>query len=155
MAKAHRSRTHSRIREKAPQGYPEKKPALDLTGVLYDSDVIIEILRGRTGVVAGARKLETSGVSTYCTPVSYAEIFAGIRSGEEPYAEAFFESRTDTGLDARVGRQAGTYLARYARSHGVELGDALIAAAAMTFGLRLWTLNRKHYPMSGIRFYKG
>ena len=57
-------------------------------------------------------------------------------------------------LDARVGRQAGEYLARYAKTHGVEIADALIAAAASVAGLRLWTLNRRHYPMKDLRFYE-
>ena len=47
------------------------------------------------------------------------------------------------------------YLARYAKSHSVEIADALIAAAAATSGLRLWTLNRKHYPMQDLRFFEG
>jgi predicted nucleic acid-binding protein len=55
-------------------------------------------------------------------------------------------------LDAKIGRQAGDYLARYAKSHGVEIADALVAAAAAMSGLRLWTLNRRHYPMPGLRF---
>src|SRR5262249_51551758 len=54
---------------------------------------------------------------------------------------------------ARTGRQAGTYLARYRRSHGLELGDALIAAAATTAGLRLWTLNRRHYPLRDVSLF--
>jgi hypothetical protein len=58
-------------------------------------------------------------------------------------------------LDGRVGRRAGAYLARYARSHGLELADAVVTAAATTSGVRLWTLNRKHYPMPDVRFYDG
>jgi predicted nucleic acid-binding protein len=58
-------------------------------------------------------------------------------------------------LDARVGQRAGAYLARYSRSHGVQLADALVAAAATTSGLRLWTLNRKHYPMPDLTFFVG
>ncbi len=56
-------------------------------------------------------------------------------------------------LDSQVGRVAGSYLARFAGSHGLELGDALIAAAATTSGVRLWTRNRKHYPMADVRFH--
>jgi len=52
-----------------------------------------------------------------------------------------------------VGRRAGTYLSRYSRSHGVQIADALVAAAASVAGLRLWTLNRRHYPMSDIVFH--
>lgn len=58
-------------------------------------------------------------------------------------------------LDGGVGRRAGAYMARYAQSHGVELADALVAAAATTSGIRVCTLNQKHYPMPDIRFYDG
>jgi predicted nucleic acid-binding protein len=68
--------------------------------------------------------------------------------------QAFFETRGEVLIDATIGRRAGSYLARYARSHGVELADALVAAAAATSGLHLWTLNRKHYPMPDVRFYE-
>jgi predicted nucleic acid-binding protein len=125
-----------------------------LTGVVYDSDVIIEILRGRASVVRAARELEENGVPTFCTPIAWAEVYAGIRAGEEPLTQAFFEARGEVLFDARTGRRAGAYLARYARSHGVELADAVVAAAAATSGLRLWTLNRKHYPMPDLDFYE-
>jgi predicted nucleic acid-binding protein len=110
-------------------------------------------LRGRAATLNAAAALEGAGVPTYCTAVNWAEIYAGIRPGEEPVTLAFFEARGEIVLDAAVGRRAGAYLARYGRSHGLELGDALIAAAATTSGVRLWTLNRKHYPMPDVRFY--
>ena len=89
---------------------------------------------------------------TYCSAVSWAEVYAGLRPGEAAATEAFFQARRDAVIDAEVGRRAGSYLARYARTHGLELGDALIAAVASTTGLRLWTLNRRHYPMSDVAF---
>ncbi len=84
-----------------------------------------------------------------------AEIYAGIRPGEEALTQAFFDARGEILLDSLVGRVAGSYLARYAGSHGLELGDALIAAAATTSGVRLWTRSRKHYPMADLHFYSG
>ena len=127
----------------------------ELTGVVLDSDVIIEILRGARGTLQAAIALEESGVPTFCTAISWAEIFAGVRRGEEAVTRAFFEARGEVVLDGKIGRQAGDYLARYAKSHRVEIADALIAAAATTSGLRLWTLNRKHYPMQDLRFFEG
>jgi len=127
----------------------------ELTGVVLDSDVIIEILRGARGTLQAAIALEESGVPTFCTAISWAEIFAGVRRGEEAITRAFFEARGEVVLDGKIGRQAGDYLARYAKSHRVEIADALIAAAAATSGLRLWTLNRKHYPMQDLRFFEG
>jgi predicted nucleic acid-binding protein len=151
MARSPRSRKHRRVREAAAEGYAPQPQ--ELTGVIYDSDVIIEILRGRRAIVQAARRLERSGVPTYCTPIAYAEVFAGLRSGEESLTEAFFDARGQVLIDATVGRRAGGYLARYGSSHGVELADAVVAAAASTTGLALWTLNRKHYPMADVRFY--
>jgi len=100
------------------------------------------------------RRLAADGVPTYCCAVSWAEVFAGIRSGEESRTEAFFEARGEITIDAVTGRRAGAYLCRYSRSHGVEIADALIAAAASTAGLQLWTLNVRHYPMDDLHLYR-
>lgn len=105
-------------------------------------------------MVTAARALEAAGVPTYTSPVAWAEIYSGMRAGEEPATEAFFAARGEVTLDARVGRLAGSYLARYTRSHRLELADALVAAAAAATGLQLWTLNRKHYPMPGLHFFE-
>jgi len=104
--------------------------------------------------VKQALALESSGVPTYCTAISWAEIYAGIRPGEEALTEAFFNARGEVVLDGVAGRHAGSYLARYRASHGLELADALIASAAVTSELRLWTLNRRHYPMPDLGFYE-
>lgn len=77
-----------------------------------------------------------------------------MRPGEEGFTRGFFEARGEVVIDAEVGRRAGEYLALYSKSHGVGIADALTAAAASTSGLRLWTLNRRHYPMRDLRFYE-
>jgi predicted nucleic acid-binding protein len=152
MARSGRPRRHARVREAPPPRY-SSEPFAGIVGVVYDSDVIIEILRRQTAVVDAARDLEQSGVPTYCTPIAWAEVHAGVRPGEEPITQEFFEARGEVVIDATIGRRAGAYLARYSRSHGVEIADALVASAAATAGLRLWTLNRKHYPMPDVHFY--
>ena len=154
MAESGRSREQRRVRE-APAPRYSAKATPQLAGVLYDTDVIIEILRGSSTVVQAALALEGAGAPTYTTPISWAEVYAGIRPGEEPITQAFFEARGEVVLDALTGRIAGAYMARYAKSHKVEIADALLAAAATTSGLYLWTLNRKHYPMPDVRFYEG
>ncbi len=152
MAGSRRGRGRPRVREAHAGGYASGE-AGSLTGVILDSDIIIEILRGRSDVIQAAYALEGSAIPTYCTPISLAEVYAGIRPGEEGVTRAFFEARGEVVFDAETGRRAGGYLARYARSHCVEIADALVAAAATTSDLRLWTLNRKHYPMADIQFF--
>ena len=154
MAGPKRHRKHERVRETASKGYEAAPGAGVLNGVLLDSDVIIQILRDDPGIVRTATELEASGIPTFCTAISCAEVYAGLEPGEQPLTDAFFEARGEVVLDAQTGRRAGGYLARYARSHGLEVPDALVAAAAATTGLRLWTLNRRHYPMTDLRFFE-
>jgi predicted nucleic acid-binding protein len=114
---------------------------------------VIEILRGRATTSGDLVATETKGIPTYCCAIAWAEVAAGMRPGEEALTEAFFHARGEVVIDAETGRRAGGYLSRYAKSHGIEIADALVAAAASTAGLHLWTLNRKHYPMDDLRLY--
>jgi len=56
-------------------------------------------------------------------------------------------------IDYETGRRAGNYLRQYQKSHGLQISDALIAAAALMNSAQLWTRNRKHYPMKELSFY--
>ena len=121
--------------------------------ILLDSDVIIAWLRGSSPVATLVPELLQKGEVLTWSPVSVAEIFAGVRRGEEGHAENLFVVLEALGLSAEIGKEAGRYLRAYSRSHGVELGDALIAATAFVNGIPLWTLNKKHYPMRDVRFF--
>src|SRR5689334_16901047 len=122
--------------------------------VLLDSDVIIEWLRGHQPFVDRVPKLLEAHSELFWTPVSVAEIFAGVRKGEDHAAGNLFLLLEPITLSAEHGRKAGAYLKSYAKSHSVELGDALIAACASSAGLKLWTLNKKHYPMKDLDFFE-
>jgi predicted nucleic acid-binding protein len=122
--------------------------------VLIDSDILIEVLQARDpGILARWAELAESGDVVLCSPVSVAELWHGVRPKERAVVTALFAALVCIPVDAETGRQAGEYLQRYAKSHSVELGDALIAAAAVQEDAALWTRNRKHYPMSGVAFY--
>ena len=95
--------------------------------VLLDSDIVIEILRGRASIADGLAAAEIQGIPTYCCAITWAEIGAGLRPGEEAATEDFFQARGEVVIDAATGRRAGAYLSRYSRSHEVEMADALIA----------------------------
>ncbi len=121
--------------------------------ILLDSDVIIEWLRGHQPIAQQLLELIEQHADLCWTPVSIAEILAGSRKGgDEPIADVFLLVEV-LPLTADIGRKAGNYLRSYAKSHGVQLGDALIAAAAWSSDRSLWTLNKKHYPMKDIRFF--
>ena len=87
------------------------------------------------------------------SPVTAAELWAGARPREHPELNNLFHTLLCVPIDSETGRQAGEYLRLYRKSYGVELGDALIAAAAVLNQAELWTRNRKHYPMKELSFY--
>lgn len=124
-----------------------------MTEILLDSDVIIAWLRGYQPISKLIPELLNKGDLLAWTPVSVAEIFAGVRKAEEHQVSNLFLILEIVPLSVEIGKKAGYYLQAYSRSHHVELGDALIAATACLNRKPLWTLNKKHYPMKDIRFY--
>jgi hypothetical protein len=85
--------------------------------------------------------------------VSVAELWQGSLPHEQDVLTNLFRVMNCVPVDAATGRKAGEFLRDYRKSHGIELGDALIAASAVASGAVLWTRNRKHYPMSGVNFF--
>jgi predicted nucleic acid-binding protein len=125
-----------------------------LKAVLIDSDILIEVARGRnTAVVARWEDLSRGATVPLCSPVTMAEIWHGARPHENHTLSRLFAALTCVPIDGEIGRRAGDYLRRYRKSHHVELGDALIAATAAIHNLALWTRNRKHYPMKDLLFH--
>jgi predicted nucleic acid-binding protein len=123
--------------------------------VLVDSDILIELLRGRNAeIVERWIELARTNVLVAYSPVSSAEIWRGARSPEADAITALFAALTCIPIDAVIGKRAGEYLARFHASHAMEIGDALIAATASVHALRLWTRNRKHIPMRDVHHFR-
>jgi predicted nucleic acid-binding protein len=126
-----------------------------MTGpVLVDSDVLIEILRGRNAdILKRWMELGESNTLVAYSPVSSAEIWHGARASEGDAIAAVFAALTCIPIDAVIGKRAGEYLARFHASHAMERGDALIAATVSVHSLRLWTRNRKYFPMRDVHHF--
>ena len=123
--------------------------------VLVDSDVLIEVLRGRNeGLIAAWNELSETSDAVLCSPVTVAELWNGARPKEHVALAQFFKTLVCVPIDAGMGEQAGKYLSQFRKSHGLEMADALIAASAVSNQAELWTRNTKHYPMKEISFYR-
>lgn len=121
--------------------------------ILIDTDVLIEYLRGNTLIVDRIIREYKKGERMYFSPVTRAEITAGLRKGEEELTGRLFGLLTCLPIADETGVRAGGYLKSFGPSHGVEMADALIAASAHENEAFLWTMNKKHYPMKEVAFF--
>lgn len=112
---------------------------------LLDTTILVDVLRGRSLPPAFAAKLsDRLAVSA----VTVTELFTGLRSQREERLLRDLMSGCEVyPVDLAIAERAGVFLRHYARSHGLDIPDALIAATAEHHGLKLATLNVKHFPM--------
>ena len=119
--------------------------------VFIDSDVVIEVLRGRDrAILAQWSLLAASPSPILVSPITFAEVGAGARAGELQTITQFFALLTCVVIDQEIGGLAGEYLRQYSKSHNLKIADALIAASAVQNQAALWTRNAKHYPMPDL-----
>ena len=124
--------------------------------VFLDTDVAIEILRSRNPIISSKWfELAAAGAVVFYSPVVAAEVWAGARPHEHQLISIFFRPLVCIPADYEIGELAGELLRKFAKSHGLEIPDALIAATAILYKAALWTRNRKHYPMPSLVFFDG
>ena len=113
--------------------------------LVVDTDVLIDYLRDQAEAVAF---LEGCVQPLALSVVSVAELYVGVREGEERRRlDAFAAAFEALPLEREAAVQAGLWRRQYGRSHGTGLADALIAASVAAAGGTLATLNRRHFPM--------
>jgi len=115
---------------------------------LVDTDILIHFLRGRREAKDFLSSLLDRS-QILCSSITVAEIFAGIRPGEEEKTRALVDNLLVLDVTREVAERAGQYR-RTIRSQALELDDCLIAATAFVHRSVLATGNGKHYPMRDI-----
>ena len=118
--------------------------------ILLDTDVLVDFLRGHSKAVAF---INAQSDRIILSSIVVAELFAGVRGdAEQVVLEDFISLFRVIPVDAEIAKAGGLYKRDYARSHGVGLADAILAATAESENAELKTLNTKHYPMfKGLR----
>jgi predicted nucleic acid-binding protein len=112
--------------------------------MLVDTDVLIWHLRGYP---QATRRLDELGALTL-SAVSYLEVLQGMRSKAELVAvKKMLAHRAATLLPVSeaITQRAIELMEAITLSHGLQMGDALIAATALDHGLPVLTANVKHF----------
>ena len=117
---------------------------------LLDTDVMVDFLRGNPKAVA---LIKAHSAHIILSSIVVAELYAGIRGNEELQTlDALVSLFRIIPVSPELAREGGLVKNEYAKSHGVGLADAIIAASAIIEHADLKTLNVKHYPMfKGLR----
>ena len=123
-----------------------------MAGLLLDTTVLIDVLRGRDAVVERLRAAAAGKVLLWTCAVNVEETVRGLRPSESAAAMHLFDGLRIAPLGRDEGAQAGDWRQLFART-GVTLAqaDCLVAAAAAGVGATLASGNPKDFPMDGVR----
>jgi|SRR5271170_4235989 len=122
--------------------------------VLLDTSILINLLHGRAEARALVGDLTARGVSLAISCVSVAELFAGMRTGEETVTEELLSALDCIPVTREIAREAGRIRAtQRLLGRTFALDDMMIAATAIQFGYPLVTDNRKDFEVPEIELY--
>jgi predicted nucleic acid-binding protein len=113
--------------------------------LLFDTNVLIDYLRGRQEAAA---LLDAQDERPQISAGSVLELYAGFRSRrDEQNGERLLSDAKVLAVTQDIAKRAGVFSRLYESSHGLDDIDAIVAATAEHHGLRLATLNVRHFPM--------
>lgn len=118
-----------------------------MKGILLDTDIIIDWLRGREGIAAWLQQRVSTGVELCVTGITVAEIVSGTPEDRRDERQRQLAAFRYLPLSFDAATMAGQ-LRREHLSVGlpIALPDLLQAAIALTEGLIVATANTRHFP---------
>lgn len=119
--------------------------------ILIDTNIIIDHLRGKSAALEFLELNIKDGKKLLLSVIARVELMSGMRPDEEAKIESFLSIFEEVVINRDVAVIAGRYMNTYARSHGLNTADAIIAASAKFRSATLYTLNIKHFPLDDIR----
>lgn len=117
--------------------------------VLVDTSVLVDYLRGRPEASA-VMEDEAAAGPLHASEMTRLEVLAGMRPPEEPDTRSLLASLRWHPVDDAVAEKAGELGRAWLPSHHtIDSADLAIAATVVLLGVRLLTLNVRHFPMFG------
>lgn len=111
--------------------------------ILLDTNLLIEILKGNASICEQAGSLEGP---LALSSISAMELFYGaLDKAELLKLNRFVDQFQNLHITEAISVRATLLVKTYAKSHGLDIPDALIAATALDFDAHFWTLNLKDF----------
>jgi predicted nucleic acid-binding protein len=116
-----------------------------------DSDVLILHLRGDENATEFLRTLAADpDYELWIGALQRAEIAFFVRTGEEDSTDLLLSQFKTANVDQRIVDSAAKLYWKWRPGHKLDLHDVLLAATVMETGGTVFTLNKKHFPMTDI-----
>jgi predicted nucleic acid-binding protein len=117
-----------------------------MTGMLLDTTVLIDLLRGNTDAAEFIDTVAASETPLFVSAISAMELLVGCRNKNEvKKAQKLISSFALLHLYPAESRRAYELVLSHGKSHGLAIPDALIAAAALVQDLELASDNLRHF----------
>lgn len=122
---------------------------------MLDTDIIIDFLRIKKGLLQTLFKLQKAGkIEVYLSSVSIFELFAGQSSKRDnEYILSLISTLEVISFDHNIAKLAG----EIKRDHklSIALADFFIGVTSIYLGAKIATRNKDHFRgIKGIRFFK-
>ena len=121
--------------------------------ILCDTDIFIEAFKNNTLATGLLRRIGFQNIAL--SAISLMELYFGaLNKRELAKIKSRLQKLEIINLDQKITETAINMIERYAKSHGLHIPDALIAATAICRGMQLLTYNVKDFKfVEGIRLY--
>ena len=122
--------------------------------LLLDSSILIDVLRARNRRREQLAELVRAGHTLATTVLNVAEIYSGLRKGEEVPTEALLSGLQCLDLTGTAARSAGKFKYEWSKKgRTLTLADTIVAAIVIENQCQLFTDNRKDFPMRELSQY--
>ena len=121
--------------------------------ILCDTDIFIEAFKNNTLATDSLRRIGFQNIAL--SAITLMELYFGaLNKRELAKINSRLQKLEIINLDQKITETAINMIERYAKSHGLHIPDALIAATAICRGIQLLTYNVKDFKfVEGIRLY--
>lgn len=122
--------------------------------LLLDTTVLIDALRNRNQRRRLLATLVTSGQALATSTVNVAEVYGGLRPGEEEATRAFLAGINLFPVSASIAERAGHLKASLRREGQTRsITDMIVAATALENGFMVATDNRRDFKIDGLELF--
>ena len=121
--------------------------------ILCDTDIFIEAFKNNTLATGSLRRIGFQNIAL--SAITLMELYFGALNKRELLKiKSRLQKLEIINLDQEITETAINMIERYAKSHGLHIPDALIAATAICRGMQLLTYNVKDFKfVEGIKLY--